>query len=373
MMSSTATNDEDDDSPTKTITSPDSTATATTSSSSSNLTLRIQTATGRPHTVSVVENASVACLKQTVIATTNTTNNPYIRLIAAGRLLAPDTALLQEFQLQSEQVVHAVIVAQQQSNGVQAAVQQGRQLQQHAGVNASGWAVRRTEDDDDDDEDGILYYNNEPEGVDDDDDNDIEAGTTTTTTRTRSRRSTTQHHRTTMMGFDRLRDAAGLSRGEITAIRIYFHGAVDRWIHQHPAIAQEIARQEPHDVLRRRRVQEERWMDAQGPASEFRINLNLPAAANNTTGGLRSSSSSSSSSPWRGVGTDRDFMWGCMLGFCVGKLMLVWVWMPTVPHKQKLGILTGYCFSLTMGMFRAGNNNNPDGDYYADDMLILSD
>jgi hypothetical protein len=32
--------------------------------------------------------------------------------------------------------------------------------------------------------------------------------------------------------------------------------------------------------------------------------------------------------------------------FFVGFIMLVWVWMPTVPHKQKLGILTGISFQL---------------------------
>jgi hypothetical protein len=52
------------------------------------------------------------------------------------------------------------------------------------------------------------------------------------------------------------------------------------------------------------------------------------------------------------VGTDRDFLWGFMLSFFVGFLMLVWVWMPTVPHKQKLGILTGICLQLALGMLK---------------------
>ena len=52
------------------------------------------------------------------------------------------------------------------------------------------------------------------------------------------------------------------------------------------------------------------------------------------------------------VGTDRDFMWGFMLGFFVGFVMLVWVWMPNVPHKQKLGILTGICFQLALNVLQ---------------------
>ena len=33
--------------------------------------------------------------------------------------------------------------------------------------------------------------------------------------------------------------------------------------------------------------------------------------------------------------------------------MLVWVWMPTVPHKQKLGILTGISLQLAMSLLRS--------------------
>jgi xanthine/uracil/vitamin C permease (AzgA family) len=60
------------------------------------------------------------------------------------------------------------------------------------------------------------------------------------------------------------------------------------------------------------------------------------------------------------VGTDRDFLWGFMLGFFVGFLMLVWVWMPTVPHKQKLGILTGICLQLALGMLKNAEHGDDD-------------
>jgi DUF2407 C-terminal domain len=89
-------------------------------------------------------------------------------------------------------------------------------------------------------------------------------------------------------------------------------------------------------------MQEDAWMQSQGPASEFRLNLNQnnPLLRFNTE-----------MFPSR-MGTDRDFVWGFLLGFFVGLLMLVWVWMPTVPHKQKLGILTGISLQLALSLLR---------------------
>jgi TctA family transporter len=43
------------------------------------------------------------------------------------------------------------------------------------------------------------------------------------------------------------------------------------------------------------------------------------------------------------VGSDRDFVWGFLLGFFFGFVMLFWVMLPTVPHKQRLGLITGMC------------------------------
>ena len=60
------------------------------------------------------------------------------------------------------------------------------------------------------------------------------------------------------------------------------------------------------------------------------------------------------------VGTDRDFIWGFILGFFVGFIMLFWVWIPTVPHKQKLGILTGICFHMAFKMLKDSNEGVVD-------------
>lgn len=58
------------------------------------------------------------------------------------------------------------------------------------------------------------------------------------------------------------------------------------------------------------------------------------------------------------AGTDKDFIWGFILGFFVGFIMLFWVWMPTVPHKQKVGIISGVIFQLGLNLLR----NNSQGD-----------
>ena len=38
--------------------------------------------------------------------------------------------------------------------------------------------------------------------------------------------------------------------------------------------------------------------------------------------------------------------------------MLVWVWMPSVPHKQKLGILTGISLQLALSLLRAEDEDD---------------
>jgi hypothetical protein len=106
-------------------------------------------------------------------------------------------------------------------------------------------------------------------------------------------------------------------------------------------------------------------MTAQGPSSEFRLNLNannpLLIHAHNrsilfSSGGTTGNGATGASTTPI-MGTDRDFMWGFILGFFVGFVMLFWVWIPTVPHKQKMGILTGICFQLALGAMQANGGH----------------
>ena len=284
----------------------------------------------------------------------------YLRLICKGRLLSPDESFLSEFRVADNDVVHAVLGAassmqkatQKQSPASHRRVQ--RQYEEHAtgtfhhllqqhqrrrrqrpnlGIGTVVGPGGR-----------VTRVDNNQNGSDssDDEGDDPERGLI------RERR-----------GFDRLR-GAGLNRQEIIAIRSYFNRHVDRFIQQQQQQQQQQAGNnsaapstlhldEP-DLSRRRLLVEEEWMNAQGAASEFRLNLNQSTL-------LRIANLSSNSTGTRGgstvslrerAGGDRDFIWGFCLGFFVGVISLVWVWMPTIPHKQKLGILTGICFQLIL-------------------------
>jgi len=61
--------------------------------------------------------------------------------------------------------------------------------------------------------------------------------------------------------------------------------------------------------------------------------------------------------PLPSAGTEKDFVWGFILGFFVGFIMLFWVWMPTVTHKQKVGIILGICFQLGMSLMLKNNGH----------------
>jgi len=165
---------------------------------------------------------------------------------------------------------------------------------------------------------------------------------------------------------------------------------------------------EGEEILNDRLRMEDEWMSTQGPYSEFRMNLNtsnplllaaisgggatgvLPGSTMpaTTPGGLffrnrpsppslmddddeemlgaftstgtfiRNAGANGSFHPFLGplpsAGTDKDFIWGFILGFFVGFIMLFWVWMPTVPHKQKIGIICGISLQLGLNLLRRG-------------------
>jgi hypothetical protein len=186
------------------------------------------------------------------------------------------------------------------------------------------------------------------------------------------------------VGFRRLRYAPYyLRREQIQVIRAMFSSQVDAWLlTQAPSMMDDTT-----DLMQRRYRQEEAWMMAQGPASEFRLNLGPgigPTPESSVNDGTATSTTAADTMVWRihaartnwaaaaaattnapsrttsttsptQVGTDRDFLWGFMLGFFMGFIMLVWVWMPSVPHKQKLGILTGLSVQLTFTSMGHGN------------------
>jgi hypothetical protein len=349
----------------------DASSAATTNSLHNTWTLRIKSL--RDVVIHVQPRDSIAVVKQAVrlaLAATDVAPElqarPYLRLVCKGRLLAPDGAILQELHgglVQTNDVVHAVLATQAPREGPQAALQRGgstttarpggtttagpsRRAWRGAGINANGIAVRQTSPNSDDEEE--------------EEDEDIE-------------------NNGTLLGLDRLRHA-GLRRSDISVLRTYFGRPMDRFIRQNP-VATAFAHES--DPRRRRLLQEDAWMAAQGPLSEFRININGTAAGNaavtatgpaawNTATAANRANLSPSEALWRSgglsahVGTDKDFVWGFLLGFLVGLLMLVWVWMPSVPHKQKLGILTGICLQLALTMLQTSTDLGEQGGMTGD-------
>ncbi len=294
--------------------------------------IRLRIKSSRDVEVHVSIDDTIATVKKTVLSALEmpTKPEPYVRLIAAGRLLAPDTALLQDFNIQNDHVVHAVV---SNKSGAQAAAASpcASNALRGSGIDSTGRAVRRRSDEEEDEESERLEL---------------------------GQRGSPRRR----LGFDRLRDSVGFRRSEVATIRAYFSRSVDRWIRDNPAAAEEAARGET-DLVQRRLLQEEAWMQSQGPTSEFRLNM---GETMEWTGSNRTDAPE-----WRGgmsvsVGTDRDFVWGFCMGFFVGLLMLLWVWIPSVPHKQKLGILTGICVQLVLAQLEG---TDPSG---LDD-LVLSD
>jgi len=332
----------------------------------------------------------------------NSNNNEdrYLRLICKGRLLSPDESLLSEFKVYDNDVVHVVLAASSSSSNrnkqqrkknsatttTTTSHHQQQQRRRHTNhrqrhnrgtVVGPGGRVTR-----------VSTNNNEGDDDDsnsDDEYDDIERGGGSR----RERR-----------GFDRLR-TAGLSRPEITAIRTYFNRHVDRYIEQQQrqqqqqhdnnnsndisrdgeidmavttavgttAASNRLHLDEP-DLRRRRLLIEETWMTTQPPGSEFRLNLNqntisriaaLSGEIGTGNGGLLRNTTTGSSGQRQQqngtMGNDRDFIWGFCLGFFVGIIGLVWIWIPTVPQKQKLGILAGICFQ-----FFLNKDNIMDGE-----------
>lgn len=103
----------------------------------------------------VPNNASVSQLKQVVrTALGPSTENRYLRLICKGRLLAPDTAIIRDFNLKTGDVLHAVLAAAGVRGGQQAALARGATRRYRGtGVGPMGRIVRPSDEDTGDSED----------------------------------------------------------------------------------------------------------------------------------------------------------------------------------------------------------------------------
>lgn len=99
--------------------------------------------------INVQTDATVSHVKDVVRkALGPSTENRYLRLIAKGRLLAPDTALLKEFNVQNGDSLHAVLAAAGVRGGQQAALARGTTRRfRGTGVGPMGRIVRPSDED----------------------------------------------------------------------------------------------------------------------------------------------------------------------------------------------------------------------------------
>lgn len=68
------------------------------------------------------------------------------------------------------------------------------------------------------------------------------------------------------------------------------------------------------------------------------------------------------------LGSDRDFVYGFIFGSMVGSGMLLWIWIPTVSYKQKIGILFGYALHITMNMIHKSLHPDDHNVFSPDDI-----
>lgn len=280
-----------------------------------NITLRIRHRDETTFDLQVnLHDTTVGSLKQQV------NDSSYVRLIAAGRLLAPDTATLADFKLHDMDVIHAVITDPPPNHRKQ-------------GV-----------DDCEDEEEGVYYAN---------ENDDIEAANPTMRSRSSARLP---------LGFDRLRSTVNLRTTEINILRSYFNDRIDAWLSANENVRERIQSMEPNDALRRRRLQEDAWMTVQSDTSEFAMNV-TNAMTEHRFSTTRQQLPRTRSSPF-------DFVLGLNLGYFIGYYMLVFMWVPSIPQRQKAGILAGYMLRVINGV---AHPNDELVDEYLDDAVYGGD
>uniref|UniRef100_K3WU41 Ubiquitin-like domain-containing protein n=1 Tax=Globisporangium ultimum (strain ATCC 200006 / CBS 805.95 / DAOM BR144) TaxID=431595 RepID=K3WU41_GLOUD len=145
---------------------------------------------------------------------------------------------------------------------------------------------------------------------------------------------------TSRRGFDRLRDR--LSREEIQALRLYFYPQLSLYISQ----AERIPGESSEDRIYRL---EEEWMDAQGPQSEFSLNV-VPTARIAMDHQIDMTGMNNSILAADNEGTGTEFLWGFLMGLLLGVFMLLMLLDRSVPRKQKVGLLLGVSMNFFLSV-----------------------
>ncbi|CAM9251688.1 unnamed protein product [Chrysoparadoxa australica] len=251
---------------------------------------------GKEFKVNTWSQSTVAQFKAQVSEVIEAEGN-YLRCIAAGKMLTPDTATLSDFKVTGGSFVHVVV------STTAPRVMQPCML---------------VVDDNGDEEE-------EDDGQDPGD----------------------------RRGFDRLRNQ-GMTMSQVTALRSYFTTQVRQFAEEHDIHTVEAGESDWDRQLRC----EDAWVAAQTGTSEFAFNTASTRRSDEETGlgGLRHGGnfswgiSEDAEAP--GVGSTKDFIFGFVMGFFLGFIMLFWLWEASVPHKQKMGICAGVMLQLCMNFLR---------------------
>lgn len=362
------------------------------------------TAGGKDVEVETYSDISVLQLKENIRSALGpNARGRYLRLITGGRLLAPDSARVGGFKLKDGDCVHAVLAAAGVRGGQQAALSRGahssssttnsraaRRRLRGLGIGSNGLILPRgsneTDEDSEDDQDDVeqgrerLGFDRlRSAGLTRDEIAAIRIYFASHIDRYMEQRSAARERASGGSNGSGGEVREGESNGEAPSSGEGGSGNVSGA----PPSRQQQQQQQREDPRRERLRVEDEWMRLQGPTSEFRLNLGATAdpfwamgvggrgglmfRGDSGAGGLVAASGDADFGGAVGgpgglrgaqslVGTDRDFVWGFLLGFFVGFIMLFWVWMPTVPHRQKLGILTGICFHMALRMIKENEN-----------------
>lgn len=163
---------------------------------------------------------------------------------------------------------------------------------------------------------------------------------------------------------------SALSIDEVASLRSYFHEDIVDYAREN------LDRERDETAVDFIYRCEGEWMAAQGPGSEFRLNLygrsifNLnPALLNNNSSVADSASggngagaralrlafsSDVNGTPTPEMGTYREFFYGFLMGFALGFMMVFCLWDSNVSHRQKLGILCGLLVQMVFTLVQQG-------------------
>ena len=252
--------------------------------------------------LNISERSTIENLKTIILNKLNTKKeSKAIRLIYCGKLLKPDNKCLQDFKIENNSFIHAVIT--------QARV-----------------------------ENTITNSNNNIS--DDNDDGNHEANNNTTNSR----------------GFDQLL-RNGFSRNEVSFLRSAFRQPII-------ALSGHIPRRNDEtDESYHYRI-EERFMDSQRRLTTSSFNLtsyyntdNMNNEINDTTSFLNinndtnTSTNNHNSEEFDDLGTYKDFFMGYLIGFTIGFIVIFCIWDRNLSHRQKVGLLCGLASSTLLEMY----------------------